>query len=382
MRQFFRQFLKPKYQTWNQLEIKKANLLANYQFLQSLQATAEIWPVVKSNAYGHGLKEVCTILNDSPAKMVVVDSFPEAQIALRYFKGRVLIIGAMPLEAYRFATSSRLDLVVYNIETLRALPSNSIKRPRIHLFVNTGMNREGIQDLSLFLKDNEKDLYHCQVVGLCSHFASADEQSDLNRRQEEKFENDWKILQAAGYKPLYRHLGNSAAIFTNTNPHLNAFRSGLAFYGYNPFAPTNENFNTAQNLKPALRLTSTVVACQDLKAGETVSYNETYHATGSERIAVIPFGYYEGLDRNLSNKASLIFLNGLKRIPLRVAGRICMNLTCLAAGATKIQLGDKIEIISLNNSDINSLNNLSVISGRTIYELLVRWQANIRRKIN
>lgn len=382
MRQFFRQFLKPKYQTWNQLEIKKANLLANYKFLQSLQATAEIWPVVKSNAYGHGLKEVCMILNNSPAKMVVVDSFPEAQIALRYFKGRVLIIGAMPPKAYRFATSPRLDLAVYNTETLRALPFNFIRRPRIHLFVNTGMNREGIQDLQLFLKENQKKLQRYQVVGLCSHFASAEEHSDLNRRQEEKFEIDLKVLLAAGYNPLYRHLGNSAAIFTNTNQHLNVFRSGLAFYGYNPFSPLNENFNIAQNLKPALKITSTVVACQDLKAGETVSYNGTYRAADSERIAVIPFGYYEGLDRKLSNKASLILRNGQQQVLLPIAGKICMNLTCLKAGATKIQLGDKIEIVSLDKNDTNSLDNLSVISGQTIYELLVRWRANIRRKIN
>ena len=92
-----RQVLKPRYETLNTIEITAQTLIANYNFLASLQLGAEIYPVLKSNAYGHGLKEVCQILNKTKAKTVVVDSFPEAQIAYKNFQGQVLILSEMPL---------------------------------------------------------------------------------------------------------------------------------------------------------------------------------------------------------------------------------------------------------------------------------------------
>lgn len=77
---YLRQFLKPKYETLNIIEIEAKKIIANFNYLKKRQGSAEIFPVLKSNAYGHGLKEMCLIINKTSAPMVAVDSFPEAQI--------------------------------------------------------------------------------------------------------------------------------------------------------------------------------------------------------------------------------------------------------------------------------------------------------------
>lgn len=370
-----KQFLKPKYETFNVLEIKRQFILDNYQYLKEMQLAADIFPVLKSNAYGHGLKEMCLILNDSKAEMVVVDSFPEAQIAYRYFKKNILILGEMPLKAYSYCDLSRTEFCVYNSNSLEALAK--LGRAKIHLFVNSGMNREGIQNLSSFLENNKSILASLEVVGVCSHLAASEEAGDSNDKQLNKFLSDVDILQNAGFNPRWVHLGNSAAIFSLSSDRLTAFRSGLSLYGYNPFSEENDNFIKAEKLKPALRLSSTVVSLQNLNVGDKVSYNGIYQATKPSKSALIPFGYYEGLPRDLSNLAKLSWQGRY----LQIAGRICMNLTCLAIDDLPVKLGDKIEIISWNKEAANSLPKLAKLSNKIIYEILVGLQSNIRRTI-
>lgn len=383
MREFIRRLFRPKYKTLNIIEINAKQLLANYNYLRSLQSAAAMFPVLKSNAYGHGLKEVCQILNSTDAVMVAVDSYPEAQVAYHNFKGKVLILGEMPLKIYDYCLLKRTEFVVYNEETLRYLTRFG-KQVQIHLFVNSGMNREGIQDLPAWLIRNKKYLDKVQVSGLCSHLASADQDSALNVQQENNFAGALNDLRIAGFFPRWIHLGNSAAIFTLHNELLTAYRPGLAFYGYNPFsgqANRREQEEKAARLKPALEVYSQIISLQEAKAGESVSYNENYHVREATTIGVIPFGYFEGLDRRLSNQAKFLVISAKQNFWSPVAGKICMNLTCLDIGRRLVKIGDRVQIVSANSVDPNSIANLAGLSAMVIYELLVKFQANIRRKI-
>jgi alanine racemase len=385
MLNFLRKLMKPKYATLNKLEIKAAHIISNYNYLKSRQPAAEIFPVLKANAYGHGLKEVAKIINRTAAPLVVVDSFPEAQIVYRYFKRKVLILGEMPLRAYRYSRFARTEFVIYNEATLRHLARFG-KKVKIHLFVNSGMNREGIQDLKSFIATNKKYLDQVEVTGLCSHLASAEQISPLNQRQEAEFISALADLRAAGYFPRWVHLGNSAAVFTLHNPLLTAYRPGLALYGYSPFSDSefssiSEGDGEEAKLKPALQVFSHIVSIQDLKAGESVSYNETYRANAPTRIAVIPFGYFEGLDRRLTSQASFSVISQATEFWAPVAGRVCMNLTCLQIGYREVAVGDIVKIISDNPRDPNSIANLSALIGTIPYEFLVKLQSNIRREI-
>lgn len=376
MLDFLRRLRRPKYDSLNRIEIDAKNIVDNYNILKDLQKEAEIFPVLKSNAYGHGLKETCQILNQTAAKMVVVDSYPEAQIAYKYFKGKVLILGEMPLKAYKYAKLKRTEFVVYNESTLRYL-SRYGKKTKIHLFVNTGMNREGIKDINAFIEENKKYLDKVSINGLCSHFAVADGRSILNSSQEDKLMDDLTILRSAGYFPKWVHIGNSAAVFWNDNKLLTAFRPGLAVYGYCSLSKEDEN---TKKLKPALEAYSQVVSLQEVEVGETVSYGEDFKADKATQIAVMPFGYFEGLDRRLSNKAKFV-IYGNEPFDAQVAGRVCMNLTCLDAGAENVQIGDEVQVISKNNEDLNSVENIASIMDTIPYEFLVALDRNMRRFI-
>lgn len=376
MLNFLRKILKPKYDSLNKIVVRAASLIANYDYLKSLQPAAEIFPVLKANAYGHGLKEVCRILNRTKAPLVIVDSFPEAQVAYRYFKGKVLILGEMPLGAYRYCRFSRTEFVVYNSETLHYL-SRFGKKAKVHLFHNSGMNREGIKGIGDFIATNKKYLDRVDITGFCSHLASADEEeAELNREQEADFMQALELLRRAGYFPRWVHLGNSASIFNLNNPLLTAYRPGLALYGYSPSAGEK-----GEKLEPALEVFSHIVAIQDLKAGETVSYSQSYQAKAATRIAVVPFGYFEGLDRRLSNRASFLVRPESEQFWAPVVGNICMNLCCLMVGYRDAKVGDIVKIISSRPSDPNSFLNLAKEIEAIPYELMVRLQGNIRREI-
>ena len=376
---FFKNIRKPQYPTLNRIEISADNLSVNFNYLRSIQPEAEIIPVLKSNAYGHGLAQVCRVLDRLGAKMLAVDSFPEAQIAYHNFSGKVLILGEMPKEAYRYANFRRSEFCVYNKHTLDSLARYG-KRAKVHLFVNSGMNREGIKDIASFLKKNKASLDQVSISGLCSHLADSEvDGSKLTKRQLDNFFSALSILNENGFHPSLIHLGNSGGIFTLKDSRLTAFRAGLAFYGYNPFSTSHPQHGAASNLRPALRLITKVVSVQDLDKGDAVSYNGRYLSGGQEYSAVVPCGYYEGLSRDLSNKAYFFDIKRGRYLP--IAGSVCMNLCCLATGKEKMNIGDEVELISWEKEKENSVDNLSKISKKIVYETLVSLRDNIRREV-
>ncbi len=379
MIKFFRKLRKPKYETLNKIEIEAPKILANFNYLKKLQGGAEIFPVLKANAYGHGLAEMCQILNHSEAKMVAVDSFPEAQIAWRYFKGKVLILSEMPQKAYDYCNLRKTEFVIYNEKTLRYVARYG-KKFKLHLFYNSGMNREGVKDLTKFIEINKKYLDKVDVTGFCSHLSSAEERTVLNQEQEDKFFHALLFLRSAGYFPTWIHLGNSAAALKSNNRLLTVYRPGLALYGYNPLEEGSID-GIDSKLQPALRVFSSIVSIQSLEANEPVSYNSSYRAREKTNIAVIPFGYFEGLDRRLSNRGKFLVFGWQHNFWAQIAGKVCMNITCLDVGRNEIKLNDKVEIISSDPSDFNSISSLSSLMETIPYEILVKLQPSIRRKI-
>ena len=372
----FKKFFRPKYTPLNRIEILSQNILHNVSVLKKQQKQAEIVPVIKSNAYGHGIEEICSILGKSAVKMLAVDSFPEAQKVYKYSSKKVLLIGESALDCYEFFDVKRTEFCVYNIETFKKLASFK-KNISVHLFINTGMNREGIQDLEIFLENTKEEQKHINIIGVCSHLASADSESDLNKEQEKIFFENVNILKSHNISPKYVHLGNSAGTFLLKNKKLNLFRTGISFYGYNPFPQDHPLFTKAQKLKPALRVMSKIVSIQSLKKGEKVSYNETFRAKKNTKIAVIPFGYFEGLDRRLSNNFS-VYIQGKE---VKIAGRVCMNLTCLDIGNLDINIGDEVEIFSEKPEQKNSVQAMATQEKTISYEVLVKLQGDLRREV-
>lgn len=145
----------------NWIEISRENILSNYDHIRSLRPESSVFPVVKSNAYGHGIKEIVSILDDTDATMIAVDSLLEYQIVTRNSKKRILVLGETLCENYEFFDHNNTSFCIWNVSTLEYLIT--LNKPfRIHIFLNTGMNREGIQEreLDLFLSK----LSHSNIV--------------------------------------------------------------------------------------------------------------------------------------------------------------------------------------------------------------------------
>jgi alanine racemase len=142
--------------------------------------------------------------------------------------------------------------------------------------------------------------------------------------------------------------------------------------------PDDEYYDRGKKLQPALRVTSRVVALQEVAAGQGVSYEYQWIAHKATTIAVIPFGYAEGLSRSASNQ--LTFSRKGKKV--QQVGRITMNLSCVDVGNYNVSLGDEIEIISAKSDTHNSVRSLGEKSGTIPYEVLVKFDPKIRRIIS
>ncbi|HMT01449.1 MAG TPA: alanine racemase [Candidatus Absconditabacterales bacterium] len=363
--------------TLNRIEISRDAILYNYQLLKKISVSKNLIPVLKANAYGHGIKQICEILKGTDVEMVAVDSFPEYQMVRDFSRFQVLLIGECHQSVYENVDWNRTVAAVYTLETARFLISLK-KNIRVHLFLNTGMNREGIQldVLASFLDEiQDKNLI---VDGVMSHFANADI-DDMGSLDEQVkiFKKAYYEILDRGWQPRMKHISASAGIAKLEDSFFDTARTGIALYGYNPLTSEDPFFEKLKLLKPALEVFSTVVAVQKIKDGEGVSYGKRWKAQSDGLVATIPFGYYEGLSRHYSGK--LFF--GWENIHLQQVGTICMNLCSVDAGDVDIAVGDEIKIVSSDLNAINSLSRLSYAQDTIVYETLVKFNEKIRRLI-
>jgi alanine racemase len=138
---FLRNLFKPKVEPMNIIHLDKKALLDNFVYLKSLHPQARLFPVVKSNAYGHGLDQMLQVYKRVDVPYLVVDSFPEYSIIERHSKHNVLVLGETYAKNYKEFDLKRTAFAVYNVETLHGLAKLK-KKLKVHLFLNTGMNRE------------------------------------------------------------------------------------------------------------------------------------------------------------------------------------------------------------------------------------------------
>ncbi len=371
-----RRLLAPKIIPLNTIEISRSNILHNLGILERL-AWDTVFPVLKSNAYGHGLQQVSSVLSRTNVPYICVDSFPEYQIVRRRAKKPVLVLGETNVENYRLYKADA-TLAVSSLQTLRALIEKKKSR-KIHLFLNTWMHREWlqIQELkeALVLLQQAK---HIEVDGVMSHLACADDLADvMSAQQVSTFHDMFKLTIHAWFSPNRKHIANSAGITKVRDPLFNASRAWIALYGYSPLQKSDILSQHYENLRPALRIVSTVVATQTVLSGESISYGATYTAGKKMVSATIPFGYYEGLPRVVSNQWMMRRNDHL--LPQR--GRICMNLCCIDTCWLPITKGDRIEIISPNLHDPHTIQHVADLCGTISYEVLVKFSEKTRRTV-
>lgn len=371
------------YQVLNEILIDKQALLYNYQYFSSINSAVKIAPVIKANAYGHGLIPIALCIDQYiKAPMVCVDSLYEAyELYKSNIKTPIFIMGYTNPVNYRVWKKLPFIFGISDRESLRAL---SIHQPgaRIHIKLDTGMCRLGITEVQVgdFISELKK-YPQLKVEGIFSHLSQADDprRTTFTNSQISRFKAMAHEFEKAGFRFIWKHIAATAGAETIHDPYLNLARVGLGFYGYSPYgAHTNEGRRERQLLRPALTLQSHIAMIKHVYPGDMVSYGGTYKVKQEEQIAILPIGYNEGLSRTLSNRGIVTILG--RECP--IVGNVCMNMTMIKiTRSVSAKSGDEVKIISPSLQDPNSLYKISQIEKTIPYTVLTALHASIRRRI-
>lgn len=366
--------------TW--IEINKNNLLHNLAQFKNIAPQSEIWPVVKSNAYGHGVLEVVKILNEATeASGLALASLDEA-LAIRDFSIKPLMVLSYfdkNEEALRLAAQRNISLPVYDLATIDYLDDLGQKIKQkflINIKIDTGTSRLGFrkEEASQAIKC-ALSKSHLEINSIFTHYAES-ESENLTFSQE----------QLAAFADIVKEFPNikthsacSAASIGLPESQANIVRLGLALYGLWPSEPTRLRAQAKNlDLKPVLAFKSTIIQLKTIKQGESVGYNRTYISNHDIQLAVLPVGYWEGLNRLLSNKAKVI-ING-HLCPIR--GNVCMNLTMVELPANlKAKVGDRVTLIGSEGEARVSVEDWAKISLTINYEIVSKINPQLWRTI-
>jgi alanine racemase len=348
------------FRTW--IEISKSALMHNLKVFRGLVGpNVKIACIVKANAYGHGLKEVVPILDEAGVDWFGVDSLEEAlEIRALGINKQILILGYTPFSGLKEVVENGISLTVYNKESLQKILSLKMeKKAKIHLKVETGLNRQGqkadeILDLAKLIIKN-KDLF--EMEGLSTHFANIEDtlNSSFAFEQLRVFKETIRLLRKNKINPPIKHCAASAAAFLYPETHFNMIRVGISLYGLWPSKETQIALSLKKtrrklSLKPVLAWKSVLAQMKTVDQGESVGYGRTWFASRKSVIGIVPVGYYDGYDRKLSNN-SRILING-QSAP--VVGRVAMNMIMVDLTNLK-KTKTETEVVLIGKSDENEI---------------------------
>jgi len=383
MKKFIKKIIKyfsnNKFVTLNCVEISKSALLYNFSFFQKINPNSGIIPVLKSNAYGHGIVQCAEILNGADCDFLAVDGYYEAVKISDITNHKILVLGYIRPENYKLLDCKKCSYVVQDIESLEAF-GNLNKNVNIHIELNTGMNRLGLgaNELIEYLHVLKK-YPKLKLEGVMTHLADADNDNDIlfTEKQVKRFDAQIEKIKSLGFSPKYIHIAQTAGCLIANSKYANAVRIGIGLYGINPLSKANGKSRTLDELKPVLELKSTIIKSIELKVGDKVSYNGIFTAEKPMRIGVLPIGYYEGVPRELSNRGFVT----VGEDKFQVIGRVCMNHTMIDLSDSKFQVGDEVTVISNKSGQINSIARICDEVKLFNYQLMSNITENIRRII-
>jgi alanine racemase len=335
----------------------------------------DVIAVVKADAYGHGVEAVGETLVEAGAAMLAVFTVEEALLVRRAgIAAPVLVLlGATEPEEAEAAIAADCALVVWDVERARMYDKAAAaagRKARVHLKVDTGLTRLGAPvDEAPARLAAIRELRHLEVDGLFTHLATADE-SDVteDRKQLARFA---EVLGAIGEPPRWVHAGASAGVATfGSIPGCTASRPGLSLYGLH----TAPHLEGELALRPALEWRSRVRRVADVRKGTGVSYGLEYHLPRDGRIATVPVGYGDGLQRILGRTGRLLV--GGRALPF--AGRICMDLVMLdVTDVPAVREGDEVVVIGSQDGARQTAEDLAAAANTINFEIVV----GIRRRV-
>lgn len=370
--------------TW--IEISRSALRANARALSAASSrNTGLMAVVKSNAYGHGLREVVKTLGARDCAWFGVDSLREA-IGVRDTgsKKPVLILGYTPRTNARLVVSRGFSQVAYSRPMIDALSrAGSKRRPaKVHLKIETGTSRQGIaqKDLGAFLR-YVKRYPSIKIEGISTHFANIEDTTDPSyaMRQLRRFEDALIICRSYGIEPEQIHAACSAAVILYPQTHFTLVRTGIALYGLWPSEcakSTADALGRRVTLRPALTWKTIVAQVKKLEKGTPVSYGLTERVRRDSVVAVLPIGYWDGFDRALSSVGEVLIRG--KRA--KVLGRVCMNMVVVdVTDIPGVRIEDEVVILGVQESDAITAEEVAKRLDTINYEVVTRINPTLPR---
>jgi alanine racemase len=372
--------------TW--AEVSLVTLRQNFRtVVKHAGAGVTVCAVVKADAYGHGAVECSRALQAEGARWLGVTSLDEA-IPLREagIESRILLMTGFWRGEESEIVRQRLTPTVWepwHIESLESAAAKGTLRQAVHLKVDTGMGRLGVSldELPAVLKALSA-APHLVLEGLSTHLASSEIMDAPSvAQQERRFEEAQRMVRSAGFDPILVHMANSSALISRRETWNNMVRPGVALYGYFlPFQRAGREVSGGTlrlPVKPVLTWKTRILSMRNFAANQALGYGGTYVTKAPAHVAVLPVGYADGYNRQLSNRGRVIVRDHYAPI----VGSISMDLTLVdVTGIPGIAVGD--EVILLGTSDGLSVDALehARLANSSPYEILCNISKRVPRK--
>jgi len=346
-------------------------------FKAAMGAGVELIAMVKAEAYGHGAVEAVRAFSEGGATRFGV-ALPGEALQLRRagVTDPVLVTGWAHPDAHQAMVEAGVELTIpdpASVHAVLAAAERAGRPARVHLKVDTGMNRQGVRpdDVPAVLAQLQAAAPHLQLAGVFTHFADADGADPApTERQHEAF---LPVVAAVRdvHPEVLVHASNSAAALRFPHMRHDAVRPGIALYGYlPPHCPPVE-------LRPAMTVRAVVTHIKTVPAGETVGYGRTWRAERDTRVATVAAGYADGLHRAQSNRGAVIAAG--VRCP--IVGIVSMDqATVDISAADGVEVGDAVIIVGGRGAQRLGADEVAAVEGTISYEVLCAVSARVPRR--
>ena len=361
--------------TWIELDL---NVLAeNIRAVISAAAGAEVIPVVKSDAYNHGLAPVTAEAWKCGIRSFVVGDINEGAILREHLpQSRILLVGAVEPKDVADVAGLKLIPIIFSEPEARAVSEAALRVGAVvecHIKVDTGMGRMGLPwERAAGILEEIARLRGLRITGLCTHFASGPADGDFASEQAGRFQEVTAQVEQRGLRGLFRHAANSSVFREVCAWNFDGVRPGILLYGYG--GAGRREIKT----RPFLQWKSRLIQIKDVPAGFRVSYDSTFVTPHRTRLGTVDVGYADGFSRILSNRGFI--LAGGRRCP--VAGRVTMNYIVADLGPNSpAREGDEVVLIGRQGGEAIWADEIAAWRGTIAYEVLTNISTRDRRII-
>lgn len=362
--------------------IDRDALRANVGLIRrKLSAGTGIMAVVKANCYGHDVAICVPEVLAAGADMLAVATIEEAaKLRSLGITARIVVLAPALQGQYEEFIAHDAEPFISDARTakiLAGIADAAGRRLRAHLFIDTGMRRDGVAP-----EQTIETLRRCavmpglEIIGFASHFATSEEaDTSYAREQIAIFDTTLRSTLDAGFTFQNIHIANSGGIFNLPEAHYTMVRPGISLYGYHP----SPELHAASGLLPVMKLRTVIANMMHVGPGLSVSYGRRYYTQKQTTLASLPLGYADGLMRRLTNTAQVLI--GGRRYP--VVGTICMDEVMVDLGdAPDVHVGD--EVILLGSSGMEKIDawEMAEQAGTIPYEICTNISARVPRVPN